>query len=483
MAIGLAILAAIGGAVLLWRAAVRPERLLYAMAFVVSFVGVNVHVGFTIYLSRLVLLVFLAGLAVRWLAGSQGGLQLRCDLRVLGLFTATLLVQIWSALGSERVADSLRQVLIYLGAMSVFVLVVTLADNTEKIRRALRYYLAAGVVQGLYGIYQVIGGPHRWPTYQTLMAGIPTANDRSDGGYYFTNGYNIFRSMGFFPGDVSHYAGYLAGVLLIAIALLMSRRGIMLPVVVLLICGLGLLLSLSRSGILAFAMIGLPVLAYFLSSNGFVRVRRPFSTVAKTAGVVALVGVLLAGFSGGRWLTAVDFGKVRDVLGSRLLNLVQSDNSPGFESMEVHIRTRLLALDAFVTHPLLGVGLGITATPWYSIKYQEPWYGAHSHHFNILGETGLIGATLEWVFMGLVMVQLTRSVRWSRRGSDEQIMAIALVAAYVTIILGNFFYAYYTNDFVWFIMGAGWALSRLTRRDARERDHARSLQAVSASQQ
>lgn len=61
--------------------------------------------------------------------------------------------------------------------------------------------------------------------------------------------------------------------------------------------------------------------------------------------------------------------------------------------------------------------------------------------------------------MALVFFQMWRGVRQSRPRSQAQAMMVGLLATYVTIILGNLFYAYYTNDFVWFLMGCGWALS------------------------
>ena len=105
----------------------------------------------------------------------------------------------------------------------------------------------------------------------------------------------------------------------------------------------------------------------------------------------------------------------------------------------------------------------------------ELWYGAHSHHFNILGETGFLGAGLEWTVMAFVLLQMLRGLRHSRPRSQEQLVLVGVLAAYVTIVLGNFFYAYYTNDFVWFLMGCGWALSRTARREARVRARGRMM--------
>lgn len=48
----------------------------------------------------------------------------------------------------------------------------------------------------------------------------------------------------------------------------------------------------------------------------------------------------------------------------------------------------------------------------------SPGMGAHSHHLDILGQTGLIGAGLQFIFMALA----------------------GLLYAYIAIIFGNFMY-------------------------------------------
>ncbi len=469
------LVAAIAGLVvlaLLWRMLSRPATLLYALAFVVSLVGINVHVGATIYLSRLIFLWFIVVLIVRRVLQIRNGPRLRVDGRVVALFSGTIVIHTISSLASESPADSFRQMFIYLGAMAIFFMVLALGDSTAKIIRALKFYLVSGVVQGLYGVYQVAGGPRGWPTYQSLLADVPTANDRTQGGYIFSGDYQVFRAFGFFPGDVSHYAGYLAGVLLIALALIGYGRRTVLPYLVVLAAGAGLLFSLSRSGIVAFTGIGLPVLGYLLWSRRLVSRRRIVTGAMKPVAVSALLLALGVGTFGAEWWSKNDLPDVWHLLALRLGNLIPGDDSPAFESMALHIESRTLALDALRSSPLIGVGLGVTARPWHSARYDTYWSGAHSHHFNILGQTGLLGATLEWTFMAFVFIQMRRGLEKSRPHSEERAMMIGLLAAYVTLLIGNFFYTYYTNDFVWFLMASGWALSRAIRREAGDRGRA-----------
>src|ERR1017187_9752672 len=245
-------------------AALRPTFTLYALAAVVSLVGINIHLGVTLYLSRIVIIFFLVSILVRAALDKQTRLPYKFLSPFIMLFGLVLLFQMISVLFSGRISDGLVQLFINLSVMAVFITVICVGNRVEVITKAVTIYLVTGLVQGLYGIYQVIGAQFNWPTYQTLMAGIPTANDRTLGGYQYFGAYESFRAVGFFSADVSHYAGYMAGVLILAIALLTFNRRSWFLIAVIVAGAMGLLFSLSRSGILAFVVVGIPSLLFLL---------------------------------------------------------------------------------------------------------------------------------------------------------------------------------------------------------------------------
>jgi hypothetical protein len=451
--------ACVGTMILVARMASRPTTVLYALALVVSIVGINIHYGFTIYLSRVVLFLFFIALIVRSAVGNRCGLQLQFLSRFISIFGLILLVQLMSVLLSSHVFDGLRQMFIYMSMMAIFSAVVVIDLRPEAIIKAIKVYLAIGVVQGLYGIYQVIGAPMSWPTYQTFMAGIPTANDRM-GGVYYSGSFQTFRATGFFPADVSQYAGYMAGVLLLAISLMAYNWRSRFSYVVIAIGGMGFILSLSRSGYTAFIAIGIPSLLFvrWLARLSAQNIWRPFFILLS---LLIVVGVSLSFDMTG--MGNIDFQRIFEIMSSRYSDVLNPGVSE-VDSMELHILTRLLAIDAWASSPLLGVGLGVNASPWFSERYQELWGGAHSHHLDILGQTGLLGACLEWTFMCFVGLYMWRGLTASRHNSEGRNVLAGILATYITIILGNFFYHYYLNDFVWFLMGCGVALSRGIRR-------------------
>jgi hypothetical protein len=402
---------------------------------------------------------------------SQGKI-IRLPRKVLGsyikIMSMIILAQLISILtsGLDNIPHGLRELFITLSAMFLFVTVLLIADDIGKVVNAVRLYILAAAVQGSYGLYQVTLAPLGWPTYQAMLAGIPTANDRTENGLLFFGAYQTFRASGFFPADPSHYSAYLTGAIILIISFLFSTRNSWYAMTALVICTFALILSFSRSGILALFVFGLPLLAYFLSRAN----RGSHYSYSKLVGRGLSITVL--GVSAIMLLQWVDPGfQATEKVGSIFIRMSDLTNpgDSGVESMSTHIETRLLALDAFLSNPLIGVGMGLTISPWYSDNYKTFWYGAHSHHLDILGETGLIGAVLQWLLMGIAIRHMWRGLTVGSSPSLERNLLAGLLAAYVTIILGNFLYRFYLNDFVWFLMGLGVALSRLLIIQARSR--------------
>ncbi len=435
-------------------------RILYLLAFVVSFVGLNIHYGITLYLSRLMMIIFIFVILIRLSQGKKIKLHKRVAGSYVKMMSMIILAQLISILSSglDNIPYGLRELVITLSAMFLFVTVLLIADDLEKIVNAVRLYILAAAVQGLYGLYQITLAPLGWPTYQTMLAGIPTANDRTEGGLLFFSAYETFRASGFFPADPSHYAAYLTGAIILIVSYQFSTKRSWYLMMTLVICTFALFLSFSRSGILALFVFGLPLLAYLLSRanrdshyNFYKLAERSLRII-----VLSVIAIILLQWADPEFQVTE---KVATIF-IRIGDLTNPGDS-GVESMSTHIETRLLALDAFLSNPAIGVGMGLTISPWYSETYKVFWYGAHSHHLDILGETGLIGAILQWLLMGMAIRHMWQGLIVGNTPSFERNLLAGLLAAYVTIILGNFLYRFYLNDFVWFIMGLGVALSRL----------------------
>jgi hypothetical protein len=313
-------------------------------------------------------------------------------------------------------------------------------------------------------MYQVVGSTFNWPTYQTLMGDIPTANDRTLDGYLYSGAYGAFRATGFFPADVSHYAGYMAGIVVLGLALMVYDRRWVLPYVASISGAIGLIFSLSRSGILACIVIGIPTLFFLLS-----KIRPVGRVLYRSVLIPGVIGIVLFGVVGPIVVSSygIELPNASKIIESRLADIFDP-GSNARESMSEHLATRMAGLNAFATHPLLGVGLGVNATPWFDEFAMRGWGGSHSYHLDVLGQTGLIGAVLQFLVMGLAIRLMWRAFMAKGDLSIERHALAGLLAAYIAIVFGQFMYAYYMNDFVWFLMGTGVAMSRLILLESRQ---------------
>jgi hypothetical protein len=446
MLIGLILFSLIFTIGLVVKMAMKPSVTINALALVVSVVGINIHVGATFYLSRIVLILFFVSLLLN---------QFKSNIKLIWfqIPLLSMLVQLVSVLFSDRISEGLRQLFIYLSLFAIFLIIIIVSKDSKTITKAIIYYLFMGIVQGLYGMYQVIGGVKGWPTYQTLMAGIPMANDRTVDGYFYTGAYSAFRAIGFFSSDVSHYAGYMAGILIISLSMIANNKKQIFPYLVFAIGGAGLLFSLSRSGIIAFLLFGIPSLLILLRKADIIPKIKIKSII-----FFLLVSIVIGGIGTIIFNNNDDVQNPFIILTSRFENILDANSSQS-ESMSDHFLTRQLGLDAFMASPIIGVGLGVNAAPWHSENLNAEWAGSHSYHIDMLGQIGLIGLLLEWLLMGFIIWYMLKGLKVKEASNYNKAMLCGLLSAYITIILGNFLYYYYLNDFVWFIMGSGVALS------------------------
>lgn len=449
----------------------NSDMFFYALSAVVSLVGINIHFGITLYLSRLVILLFFVGLFLR-LSMREPRVKINQIVIPFGIICFVILLEHFiSSMLSERLYEGLRQILIYASVMTLFILIITLSEKSETIIKGVKIYIAVGLTQGLYGIYQVIGGPFGWPTYQTLLAGIPTSSDKTIDGFLYSGPYGLFRATGFFPGDVSHFAAYMASVIVLVLALLMHNPRSMYLKLVFAISVAALLLSLSRSGVLSLILFGVPTLLFVVVKFKLIRSRFYSKFFRYSFGFIIILALFMPQF------TNFDVSYFIDIINRRMSDLVNVGvDAQG--SMGIHILTRLMALDAFVSSPLFGVGLGVNASPWFSEFYNAGWAGSHSHHFDILGQTGLLGALLEWLFMWMVGSYMWRGLKIKQAPHQERLLLAGLFSTFILIIFGNLLYHYFLNDFVWYLLGSGVALSRAIILDANKMTMAHNINTV-----
>lgn len=449
--IGMVVVPLIGYLIL--RTISQPVTILYGLGLFASFISVNVHFGMTFYVTRIMLICLFMSITLRFTLNVRGGFSSRIDPRFIFLFFGILFVQLVGViLMTPNKADGFRQMFIYFSMMLIFLSILILGRQISDILKAIYFYLCFGIVQGCVGVYQVVGFMIGLPMYQDFLVGIPNGNPRNTMRVWWDGPAGVPRAFGFLA-DSNHYAGYLVGVILLSLALIVWNRRAIFPYIVLCASSAGLVFSLSRSGMVTLMLFGVPSLLFLLRYARFpIFFVRP---LIKICFILILLRICIDPIFD--YYPQINSLDPWHILTTRLHHLSEQDVT--FQS---HVSTRLAALDAFTQYPILGIGL---ATIWYSKSYDAYFGGSHSHHLDALGHTGIFGACLEWAFMGLVGLYLWRGLVCSLPLSQERAVMAGLLATFCAIFLGNFFYHYYLNDFVWFLMGCGVALSRNIRQN------------------
>lgn len=257
--------------------------------------------------------------------------------------------------------------------------------------------------------------------------------------------------------DPNEFAAFLVPALLIAGALAATAANALRRLAfagVALICGVGILLTGSRGGIIA----ALAALAAWLVFGGRWRFR-----VLAAAAVIGVVAIA--------YLNAYADPATRDrVMQVTAQDELASDGGTG--------RTDIwrVGLRAFDDNPVRGAGVGnyTEATPRYldqpglvrrSDFFFETPKVAHNMYLQALVEVGIVGTSLFGLALLLVMRSAVRAARAFRRRGDDQmeLLSRSLLAGLVGTLAADFFISGQYQRALWILAGlalAFWSLAR-----------------------
>lgn len=430
---------------LLWR---HPAALVPLLVVLMGNVKFNYYAGFmTVFPEYPVLALACAVVALRAMEGSwrleERGLVLLSALfafaAAMSFIEAPLPGRVWS-----------RTVVIGI-ALLTFHLALAHVRTGRALQRALAVFEVAAWVMAAYGILQIV----------SLLAGFDVSlrfleRYGNPDFYYGVGSAYIYRLESFFRAnslfnDSNILAGYLAAALSVTFALTLEhaeqgrRRGrVVLEVVALLTLGICLLLTLSRSGMLAAAAGVATVLAFRPEI-----LRRPGPWIAGgTLAVAAVVAALVL--------------KINPIL--FVVRLGQSLEG-GDLSTRLHREVGLFAWRLFARFPITGGGLGNFGLHYAATENAAtPGMMAHSAPLTYLSETGLLGAVAGLVLVAAIARRPWRALRDPRlrRADPELHAAVAgLLGALVALFVANLFYDYSLRTFVWVTAALAVAAARL----------------------
>ncbi len=298
-------------------------------------------------------------------------------------------------------------------AFTIFTIVIALAvpnilRHKNQLTTGIKVLLASMVVVGLFGIFQFVGDLIGLPTsitglrpqYTKEILGFPRVQSTALEPLYFAN--------------------YLLIPLSVAIALFLSKASRVRPILLLSIIALGglnLVLTVSRGGYIAFAVvIALLVVRYW---REVLKPRVIISTLA--------VSVMIA-FTAFRFFGA----------GEQLTSFTQHvGNIFGGASYVERVETFDIAHRIWLEHPLIGIGPGGFG-PYASfhplITPNDGYKIVNNVYIELLAETGIIGLA---TYILLVVIILLRSIKALRKGKDPLVQAIlfGLFSAFIGVLV------------------------------------------------
>jgi O-antigen ligase len=401
-----------------------------------------------------IVLLALALWGVQWLRGGRGAGE-RVLTWLFAGFAVLSLASIAFAIAPGRVVARFGLLLLCLG---VFGLVLRGLGDRRETGRALVTLEVSAFVVAAYGVLQIVAGfvgfnlnldaleAYGSPEFE-YGVGAPVVHQLT----------KIFRANSFF-NDPNILGGYIGMVTPLVLALRNhhARTGRRLRAagegVLLLVLGVCMLLTLSRSGLIALGAGCLTVMAFSPRS-----LFRP----ALWLGGGGLVAV--------SWAASLGLGVDPAVLLSRL----SQSFDLGDISNRLHFDVAAYAVSLFLRFPLTGAGMRNFGLYWASdVNPHQPNMIAHNAYLGFFAETGLLGGL---AFVALAAGILLRPWRAARRPGlrrqDPELHAwcVGLLGGLVALTVSNLFYDYYLRTFTWVFSGIAVATARLAAPAAADR--------------
>ena len=422
----------------------RPFLIAAALILCMGNVKVNYYLGFfTLFPEYLVLMVACALGFVTWLARPAWP----PERRLLVLFIVWICTGLLSVPFAMSVSKVLARVVLMGISLVTLVSIMTTVDTRPRLLRAVALWEVMATLCAAFGIVQMVG----------LVAGFDTTlhflEPISNPDIYLGVGApvrrrigDVFRANSMF-NDPNILGGFLAAAMAAVLALRMyhaeiGRRGrAAAELVALWLMAICLLLTQSRSGVLALLAGAAVVFAHRPRSLGRARV-----WAAVGAGALFVVGVAM--------LVGVD----PTLLLTRLAGTADTNDTSNRQHLEVF----LYGLQLVARYPLTGVGLGNFGL-YYGTE-RDAWFAkmmSHSAPLSAFAESGIPGGIAFLALWGWILRRVWRG----RPAADDPqagAMRVAMLASLVALLVANLFYDYLLRTFVWVLVGLAMCTVRLT---------------------
>jgi hypothetical protein len=432
---------------IVWALARWPFAFAAALIVLMGNVKVNAYFGFFTFFPEYLLLMVACALALRaWWARPRWPLERHATLLIL-VWAFTGLLSLPNAISGSKV---LARVVLDLVALVTFLTVVTTLRSREELRRAVTLWEVVATLYAAFAIVQMIGLVAGFDTSLHVLEGISNPDIYQGIGAPVRRRIgDVFRANSMF-NDPNILGGFLAAAMSATLAMRFHHAAIgrrlraALETLALAIMAVGMLLTQSRSGVVA-----------LLAGAGVVFAHQP--TLLRRVGLWIAVGAILAAMAGVAMLVQADPG----LLLTRFAGTADTNDS----SNRQHLDVFLYGLELLARFPLFGAGLGNFGL--YYAPERDAFFSkmmTHCAPMTYFAESGIPGG----VAFCAVWWHITRRVagtRPARSDAEGRALRIALLSAVVAILVANLFYDYILRTFVWVL--AALAVSVARHHDAR----------------
>jgi hypothetical protein len=370
-----------------------------------------------------------------------------------GLMFAYLAAALTSTLLSADVESSALALGVFLSeGLLLYFLVVNVVRSTEALRHVIWALLIAGAIMGATSVWQ-----ESTQSYHNVLGGLAQVNQIGFGVGEDIGGKVIRPRLAGPIGEQNRYAQVLVVLVPLALFRFWGERRLALRVIAgactLLIIS-GILLTFSRGAAVALAGLFLTMTAL-----RYIRVRDLL--------VVGLTISLLIGVVAPQAIIRLD-----SLAGIGALLSSQEENADG--AIVGRATSNLAALNAFLDHPIVGVGPGQYFRRFsqdygndLGLRHFDSQRRAHSLYFETAADLGILGFSIFMAVIGATLVPLWRLRRRLRatRPDLANIAASFFLSVVAYLYTGVFLHLSYERYF-WILLALAAVAATVIRQDA-----------------
>ncbi len=340
----------------------------------------------------------------------------------LAIFVFAYVVGLFRAYDPKSALELLISLTMY---FLLYLLVVNLVKDQKTIKRMLLVFIIVATGLALFGIVQYFRGETLFPPEMGRFGAFRLGKQR------------IVRVIGVFKNPNAFAYNYVLVIPLIVGILLTEKRRLYQGIIMGLLglCTFCLFITFSRSAFLAL-WVSILIILYFI--KGY----------QKVIAVASLLGVFV----------------ILYIFSPNILHILKYRMSPTVHDIGIEQRIELVkgGIDIFLTHPLIGAGIGNSPTILgrYTYDYR---HGPHNNLVAVLVETGLLGF-IPFILIFIMFTKKILKAMCKTNNRSSRIILVSILASIWGYFVNGLFHTSIGYGLWWMVLGLGIAQAYIVER-------------------